>query len=83
MKKYLHGIENLIYAAEIACDTFRKLDRADANDRDCKDCPFQDFFTESEIKADFFECRLLYLRRWCGVHVEQSDIPEVKLTKES
>jgi len=85
MKKYFGGIDSLIYAAEIACPV---EDRDNVcfitqlpNLEQCDGCPFQYVF-EDVLKEDndLFECKLLYLRRWCGDHFEQHDIPGVELS---
>ena len=85
MKKYLGGIDNLIYAAEMACPV---PDRENVcfisqlpNPERCDGCPFQDFLDGEITKDDdIFECKLIYLRRWCGDHFEQHDIPGVELS---
>jgi len=85
MKKYLGGIDNLIYAAEIACPVPNRDNVcfiSELPDRtQCDGCPFQDFLDGVITKDDdIFECKLIYLRRWCGDHFEQHDIPGVELS---
>lgn len=73
LKNYFDQIQAAITQAEETCIVKIELrEEVGFNWRGlepdcCAGCPFQDFFEDLGLDRDptFFECRLVFLRRWC------------------